>query len=167
MSTAVILMGVSGCGKTTIGKALSEELNWPFYDGDDFHTSANIEKMSRGIPLDDVDRKPWLEELYQLILEHISSGRSLIVASSALKRSYRQILRGDLEDVLFVYLEGNYDLIASRIQNRDEHFMKTELLRTQFDTLEEPEDAVVVSIEKTIPQIVDSISNYLKSEGRI
>lgn len=161
MATAIILMGVSGCGKTEVGKGLSETLDWPFYDGDDFHPQANIDKMSQGIPLNDDDRRPWLERLHALIVERLDRNESLIVASSALKAKYRQILRGDRESVKFVHLVGSFDLIFTRMQQRSGHYMKAEMLQSQFADLEPPQHALTISIDKQVGEIVAEIIEKL------
>jgi gluconokinase len=161
MPTAIILMGVSGCGKTSVGQGLSAALGWPFYDGDDFMPQANIDKMANGIPLDDADRQPWLETLHRLIVESLESGRSLIVASSALKARYRSTLRGERQEVRFVHLAGDFDLIYGRIQQRSGHYMKAEMLHSQFRDLELPKDAQTVPIDKPVDQIVDEIIQQL------
>jgi gluconokinase len=165
MATAIILMGVSGCGKTSVGQALPEALGWPFYDGDDFHPQANIDKMSKGSPLDDSDRQPWLELLHQLIADHLDSDRSLIMACSALKAKYRQTLRGRLESILFVHLAGSFELIYSRMRNREGHYMKADMLRSQFDGLELPEEALQLSVEASVSQIVEDIIMHIGTEG--
>jgi len=162
MAIGIIIMGVSGCGKTSVGQALSASTGWPFFDGDDFHPQANIDKMARGIPLDDTDRQPWLEALHNLIAEHLSQEQSLIVACSALKASYRVILRGELEHVRFVHLDGSFDLIYARMQRRSGHYMKAGMLRSQFETLEPPEEALVVSIEQPVSEIIDKIVATIK-----
>ncbi|MFN2145165.1 MAG: gluconokinase [Anaerolineales bacterium] len=162
MAIGIIIMGVSGCGKTSVGQALSASTGWPFFDGDDFHPQANIDKMARGIPLDDTDRQPWLEALHNLIAEHLSQEQSLIVACSALKASYREILRGELEHVRFVHLDGSFDLIYARMQRRSGHYMKAGMLRSQFETLEPPEEALVVSIEQPVSEIIDKIVATIK-----
>jgi gluconokinase len=167
MARAVILMGVSGCGKTSVGEGLSEALGWPFYDGDDFHPQANVDKMAQGIPLNDADRQPWLEILHQLIVEHLNASRSLIVASSALKATYRQTLRGSREEVVFVHLKGDFELIYTRMRRRSGHYMKAEMLRSQFRDLEEPEDALTISIKMPVAQIVEEIMVYLNELGEI
>jgi gluconokinase len=154
---AVVLTGVSGSGKTTVGRALSEATGWPFFDGDEFHPPSNVEKMAKGVPLNDMDRKPWLETLHTLILDQLNNGQSVIVASSALKFAYRRILEGGRDDVTFVYLQGSYDLIWSRMRLRSDHFMKAGMLQSQFDDLEEPEKALVVSVEGPIEEIVHQI----------
>ena len=157
MAKAIVVMGVSGCGKTSVGNALSEALGWPFYDGDDFHPQANIAKMAKGIPLNDTDRQPWLERLHQLILENIEAGRSVIVACSALKAKYRTTLKGGHKDIYFVHLVGSFELIFERMQRRADHYMKAEMLRSQFQTLEAPSDALAVPIDQPVEDVVQSI----------
>jgi len=161
MAQAIILMGVSGSGKTSIGRTLSSATGLPFYDGDDFMPAKQVEKMANDTPLTDKDRKPWLESLHQLIAEHIQQGKSLIVASSALKRQYRIILRGNIEGVEFVYLKGNYDLIYERMVKRQDHYMKANMLRSQFNTLQEPTHATVINIDQSIPACVKEIIQKL------
>src|SRR5262245_16123634 len=136
----IILMGVSGVGKTTIGQLLARELNWQFYDGDDFHPQANIDKMKSGIPLSDNDRVVWLTALRTLLDGLLQEQRSAVLACSALKRSYRERLQSDKKNVHFVYLKGDYTLIRQRLQQRHGHFMSTDLLASQFATLEEPQE---------------------------
>ena len=168
MTVAIILMGVSGCGKSSVGNALSETLGWPFFDGDDFHPQANIDKMASGIPLNDTDRQPWLESLHQLIQENLDKQQSLIAACSALKAKYRQILQGDRkEEVFFVHLVGSFDLIFSRIQNRSDHYMGAEMLRSQFKALEKPINALTVSIDRSVSQIVKEIIETYNLQGEI
>lgn len=158
----VIVMGVSGCGKTTVGSRLAERLGWPFYDGDDFHPPANKAKMGRGVPLDDVDRAGWLAALADLIRAHLAEGRSLVLACSALKQRYRDQLRVAPE-IVFVHLRGTYDLILARMQARTGHYMKPEMLASQFATLEPPTDALVVDISAPPEAIVDQIAENLSS----
>lgn len=157
----IVLMGVSGSGKTTIGLELSSDLGWPFYDGDNFHPPANIEKMKRGVPLADEDRRSWLEELRELTHRLTHENKSAIVACSALKKSYREHLRAGSSQVLFVHLKGDYELIRRRMEKRGGHFMKPELLKSQFETLEESDDAVAVDIEKEPATIVGIIKRKL------
>ncbi len=154
-------MGVSGTGKSTIGKLLSDRTGWTFYDADDFHPLANIEKMNRGIPLTDSDRLPWLEELNQLITNTLNSNHHGILACSALKSQYRQILRNNLSDVVFIYLRGSYDCIHSRIQQRTGHFMNSNLLQSQFDTLEEPQDALIIDVSLAPEAVVEEILSQI------
>lgn len=155
----VVLMGVSGCGKTTVGQALAADLSCPFYDGDDFHPPANVAKMSQGIPLNDDDRWPWLNRLAELIGEHLAQEKAAVLACSALKRKYREQLRVGDRDVVFVYLKGTFDLIWQRMQRREGHYMKAEMLQSQFDALEEPTaaEAQVVPINQKLDAIIQAI----------
>ena len=157
-----IVMGVSGTGKSTIGKLLSDRTGWGFYDADDFHPPSNIAKMNHGIPLTDSDRVPWLLKLQQLIVKISDKGQHGILACSALKSQYRQILQNDRSDVIFIYLRGNYDCIQSRIQQRTGHFMSSSLLRSQFDTLEEPQNALTIDVSDPPEAIVEEILHYLQ-----
>ena len=162
----LVVMGVSGSGKSTIAPLLAERLGWVCRDGDEFHPRANVEKMHAGHPLTDEDRWPWLEAIAAWIDEERSAGRHGIVTCSALKRSYRDILIGAREDVRLVYLKGDEDLIGERISHRHSHFMPPKLLHSQFETLEEPgpdEHPLVVSIEPSPEEIADEI---LKELGR-
>ena len=155
----IIVMGVSGVGKTTIGTALAKDLGWIFADADEFHPPANIEKMSRGIPLNDDDRVPWLQAIRNHIVNRMNKGESGVVTCSALKRKYRDVLQVN-EQVKFVYLKGDYDLILERMQTRD-HFMKPEMLKSQFEALEEPKEAIVVNVEKKVEEIVKTVRQEL------
>ena len=156
----IILMGVSGAGKTTIGKRLAEALGGSFYDGDDFHPLANIEKMSRGIALTDTDRGPWLDSLRWRIGTWLTDGKPVILACSALKRAYRHVLSHGLDAVYFVYLKGDYDLILKRLEARLGHYMRVDLLASQFDTLEEPDDALTIDIAQAPGAIVEHLQQY-------
>ena len=156
-------MGVSGCGKTTIGKLLAERLGWVFIEGDDYHSQANIQKMSGGIPLNDVDRWPWLEQLNELMKAYTRQDISFILSCSALKQSYRDLLKSGVENVRFVYLKGSFDLILDRMRNR-QHYMKTGMLKSQFDTLEEPSTALVIAIDASAFEISEDIISKLKLE---
>lgn len=157
----ILLMGVSGSGKTTLGKALSARLDWPFFDGDSFHTPENIARMKNGIPLNDEDRMPWLNRLSQLITTSLEENRGGILACSALKEAYRKILLPNREAVLLVYLKGSYELIWSRMVQRPSHYMKAEMLKSQFEALEEPTDALTVDISKPLDEIVTTILDDL------
>jgi carbohydrate kinase (thermoresistant glucokinase family) len=153
----VIVMGVSGCGKSTIGALLASRLRWEFEDADWFHPASNVDKMDSGIPLTDEDRWPWLKAVAGWIDQTHCSGGHGVVACSALKRSYRDILIGDRTDVRLVYLKGDETLIARRIATRHEHFMPRSLLHSQFEALEEPgadEKPITVSIEPQPREIV-------------
>jgi carbohydrate kinase (thermoresistant glucokinase family) len=153
-------MGVSGCGKTTIGKLLAQELKVPFFDGDDFHSPANIEKMSKGNPLNDEDRKGWLARLNELAKKHLDKGA--IIACSALKKMYRDQLKLGIPTLEFIYLKGSKDEILKRVENREGHFMPSALLDSQFDTLEAPEQAFEVSITQAPDIIVKKIARHFK-----
>jgi carbohydrate kinase (thermoresistant glucokinase family) len=155
----VIVMGVTGCGKTSVGKQLSAKTNKPFLDGDDFHPLENILKMKHGKPLDDNDRIPWLENLATQISNAGPTG--CILACSALKQSYRDKL-SQQKEVKFIYLKGSRDLISKRIHARTGHYMPPQLLDSQFNDLEEPHDAIVIDINNSIDEITDKILYQLK-----
>jgi gluconokinase len=160
----VIIMGVSGCGKSTVGALLARRLRWEFEDADWFHPPANVDKMHSGIPLTDDDRWPWLDAVAAWIDKTRRSGGHGVVACSALKRRYRDVLIGDRVDVRLVYLKGDETLIARRLATRHEHFMPRSLLHSQFDALEEPgtdETPIVVSIEPSPREIVERILSTL------
>jgi carbohydrate kinase (thermoresistant glucokinase family) len=154
--TALIFMGVSGSGKSTVAGDIARRLGWPMIEGDDLHPPANISKMSQGIPLTDEDRKPWLETIAARIDDWRQQSAQGIVTCSSLKRAYRDVLRSGHQDVRFVYLKGSYELLLDRMQHRTRHFMPASLLRSQFDTLEEPgpDEAIAVSIDQTEDAIV-------------
>jgi gluconokinase len=156
----IILMGVTGSGKTTIGWGLARALGWPFYDADDFHPAANVEKMSRGVPLDDADRAPWLAALRELVRGCVESGESAVLACSALKESYRDRLLFD-EVVRLVYLKGDENLIRERLRDREGHFMKAAMLDSQFAALEEPDGALRVDVSAPPEEIVKAIRDGL------
>ena len=161
---AVIIMGVSGCGKSTIGALLASQLRWEFEDADWLHPAANVDKMHNGIPLTDEDRWPWLAAIASWIDHSRRSGGRAVVACSALKRRYRDVLIGDRPDVRLVYLKGDEALIARRIATRHEHFMPRSLLHSQFEALEEPgpdENPIIVSIEPQPREIVAKILSAL------
>ena len=154
-------MGVSGCGKTSIGKLLAEKLDVPFYDGDDFHPELNVEKMRSGKPLNDKDRYPWLAALANQISK-MDQQNGGVLACSALKQTYRDILEEEAgAKVTFVYLKGGRKLIADRLSDREGHYMPAELLDSQFKDLEEPGDAVTVLISQTPEKIVEEIISKL------
>ncbi|XP_013876215.1 probable gluconokinase [Austrofundulus limnaeus] len=179
-----ILMGVSGSGKTSLGTFLSEKLGWPFYEGDNFHPHENIQKMARGEPLTDQDRFPWLLKLHEIINRERSSGSDALIACSALKRLYRQILLHGSSaltssscphqsispptssDVFFLYLHGDYDFIYQRMVARKGHYMKADLLRSQFDILEPPtdeENVLPLDIRKSVADLVLEVEKHLLS----
>ena len=159
----VIVMGVVGSGKTTVGRLLAQRLGWEFADADDFHPALNIEKIRHGIPLGDEDRKPWLDRLREAILGWIAGGRNVVLACSALKRAYRKTLDAGPE-VRFVYLKGSAALIAERLRSRHGHFAGEQILASQLADLEEPEVALTVDIAATPAQIVDKIRQGLGLE---
>ena len=156
----VIVMGVTGAGKTTVGRLLAEQCGWEFADADEFHPASNVEKMRQGIPLTDQDRQPWLERLRGAITQWIADGRNVVLACSSLKRAYRQEL-DVAPEVHFVFLKGSAGLIAERLRARHGHFAGEQILAGQFADLEEPKDAVTVEIESTPPQIVAEIREKL------
>lgn len=158
----IIVMGVSGCGKTTIGQGLAKQLHLPYYDADDFHPSTNVEKMKNGIPLNDNDRWPWLNSLADRIQTWDNQGGA-VLSCSALKESYRTLLASKSRNVEWVYLKGSFELIQSRLEEREGHYMKSSLLQSQFDTLEEPDYGIHVSIENTPESIISTILSKLKA----
>jgi len=153
-------MGTTGAGKTTIGGMLAAQLNWQLADADTFHPPANIEKMSRGIPLNDTNRAPWLAAMRKAILEWIAAGKNVVLACSALKRAYRDELRPSPQ-VKIVYLKGNYALFAERIRQRHGHFAGEGILAGQFADLEEPDDAITIDAAKSPEEIVAGIRKQL------
>jgi len=156
----IIVMGVSGSGKSTIAKKLAQKLNIAYQDADDFHPPANVEKMASGAALNDADRQPWLENLADLLAKNKDQG--LVLACSALKESYRQTLNTKLKvPATTVFLSGTYELIYQRMQNRKDHFMPPVLLQSQFRALEEPDHAIKVSIDQSIKAIVAEILDHL------
>jgi len=166
---ALLVMGVSGSGKSTVGARLAERLGWPYEDGDDLHPKRNIDTMRAGHPLTDADRKPWLDAIAARIDTVRAAGGRLVMGCSLLKRAYRDRVTGGRTDVRLVYLKGGRDLIAARIAGRKGHFMPPGLLDSQFATLEEPapdEHAIAVSVAPSPPEIVDSIIEQLAQEAR-
>jgi gluconokinase len=156
----VVVMGVTGSGKTTIGSLLAKKLGWEFADADDFHSTANKEKIKHGIPLTDSDRMPWLAALHKQVARWISEKRNTVLACSALKQSYREHLWIGPE-VKFVFLKGSYQLIYRRLLARKGHFADEHILVSQFAVLEEPPDAITVDISGSPEEIVDEICRQL------
>ena len=162
---ALVVMGVSGSGKSTIGEKLAERLSWAYEDGDKFHPASNVAKMSAGHPLTDKDRWPWLQAIADEIDRVCKAGQHAVIACSALKRAYRDILVHGREDVRIVYLKGTQELIANRLVQRKGHFMPSGLLASQFKTLEPPgtnENPVTASIDASVETIVDDIVRQLR-----
>ena len=160
---AIVVMGVSGCGKSTVAGRLAQRLGWDFAEADAFHTAANVEKMRSGIALTDEDRGPWLDAIAAWIATARAQGRPCIVACSALKRRYRERLAGGHGDVRFVYLKGDYDTVAARLAGRSGHYMPLALLQSQYDALEEPaadEKALVLSIERPVEALVEEAASF-------
>ena len=153
-------MGVSGSGKTSVGKSLAERLGWDFYDADNFHPQANVKKMANGIPLDDSDRVRWLAALHDLISSSLIQSRPGVLSCSALKERYRQRLLEGNAGVQLIYLKGSYELIWSRMIVRKDHYMKPHMLQSQFDALEEPSDALTVDISLTVEEILQVVIKF-------
>jgi len=164
MAMIVVLMGVSGSGKTVVGQALAADLGWPFFDGDDFHPPANVAKMAAGTPLTDADRWPWLDRLAAEMAEVNARGANAVLACSALKQAYRDRL-DRAGNVRVVHLKGDEATIAARLAGRSHRYMPATLLASQFATLEEPAGAVVVDIRDPVPVQVARIRTALKYEG--
>jgi gluconokinase len=150
-------MGVSGSGKTTIGQQLAKSLNFQFRDADEFHSDENIQKMRNNIPLTDADRQPWLETMQAAIDQWLEQNQNVVLTCSALKQKYRQMLWRDAEQIKIVYLKGTFELIESRLKQRQEHFMKSDLLKSQFEDLEEPEGVILADISQTPSEIIEKI----------
>ena len=162
----IAVIGVSGSGKTTIGTLLADAMNCPFLEGDSLHSDENIDKMSHGIPLTDADRAPWLAAIHARILDRFERGQDLVVACSALKQRYRTAL-GQGVPITWVYLKGSIELFRARLKHRSNHFMKADMLRSQFDALEEPSDALVVDASAPPRVIVERILSQLRIPHRL
>jgi gluconokinase len=160
MVTIVVVMGVAGSGKTTVGTMLAAAMHCAYLEGDSLHSPANVEKMSHGIPLTDADRAPWLAAMHARLLDSFRQGESLVVGCSALKRSYRTVLADGIP-ITWVYLKGSAALIRSRLQHRSGHYMKADMLASQFDALEEPSDALIVDVSPPPGAIVEQILTEL------
>lgn len=159
--TFLIVMGVCGCGKTTLGQAAAAALGWNFYDADDFHPATNIAKMRSGLALTDEDRAPWLAALHKLIATQCAAGHPGVLACSALKTRYRAVLLAEQVPAGVVYLKGSYALIAARLTQRTGHFMSPALLESQFAALEEPQDALVVDVAWPTAEAVAAIMDWV------
>jgi gluconokinase len=160
----VVLMGVSGSGKSHIGRLLAADLGWPFIEGDDLHPPANIARMASGVPLTDREREPWLEEIRRTLTSLDGAGESAVLACSALRKEFRQRLAEGLSSVRFVFLAGSYELILERLRARRGHFMPPALLRTQFATLEIPEESISIDVSGTPEEIVAQIRSEITGE---
>jgi len=157
----VVIMGVAGAGKTTVGTLLAQRLSWRFLEGDALHPAANVGKMRRGIPLSDEDRWPWLKAIREEILKSEGRGENLVVACSALKASYREFLNSGTH-IAWVYLKGSPEVLQARLEQRLGHFMKSGMLASQLETLEEPEDAITVMVDRPAAEMVQEICERLK-----
>jgi len=156
----IVVMGVTGSGKTTVGRLLARKLGWKYFDADDFHPAGNLDKMRSGIALDDNDRQPWLEGLRDLIRDSLKSGENAVLACSALKEKYRRLLLID-ERVKLVFLKGDFQLIRRRLRKRRGHYMNPALLESQFATLEEPNESIEIDISSDTAEIVRIIRQRL------
>jgi gluconokinase len=167
----VIVMGVSGCGKSVVGSRLAKRLNAHYAEGDEFHSEANVEKMRSGTPLTDEDRWPWLRSIATAIADWRDEGKDAVIACSALRKVYRDILADGHDDVVFAHLKGSMELISSRLSVRKHEYMPASLLKSQFDTLEEPdetvENAVTIDIDQEPEAIVAEIVDRLRAKGMI
>jgi gluconokinase len=160
----LVIMGVSASGKSTVGRLLAERLGWKFCEGDDFHSKASLRKMSRGVPLNDQDRTPWLKAIRKLISTAVEKGENVVIACSALKKSYRRMLEVG-EKVIFIYLKADRALIRRRLENRTGHFMNPSLIESQFQALETPHAALQVDAGLPPAEIVRLIRNHLSTRG--
>ena len=167
MSQVFVIMGVSGSGKTTVGLALARKLGVSFYDGDDFHPPENVAKMANGIPLTDEDRYPWLARLHDLIADFLARGETAVIACSALKKKYRDQLRAGNEGVYIIYLKGSLNLIWERMAARQAHFMKPDMLQSQFETLDppSPHNTLIIIVENSVETIVNHIMEHIDKEN--
>lgn len=159
----VLVMGVSGSGKTTIGEALAKELGWRYVEADDFHPKANVAKMKAGIALDDADRWPWLDAINSALVGFQQDGQSVVLGCSALKEAYRRRLANNLRDFRVVYLKGDFELIEKRVKARTHRYMPASLLESQFDTLEPPERAIEVDVSLPIVESIRRIEKALQA----
>jgi gluconokinase len=163
----LVLMGVAGAGKTTVGQLLSKELGWPYFEGDDFHSVRNIEKMSDEVPLTDADRLPWLRNIRNKIDELINKNQSAVIACSALKKEYRDILSAGTDKVRFIYLKADRELIKTRLEERRNHFMKAQMLESQFEILQEPAGALTIDASLQPAKIIQLIKKSLGEDSQL
>jgi gluconokinase len=164
MAMIVVVMGVTGSGKTTVGMMLADAMQCPFLEGDSLHSNANVDKMSHGMPLTDADRAPWLSAIHTRMLDVFRHGHSLVVGCSALKQSYRAVLAEGIP-VIWIYLKGSAKLLRTRLQHRTNHFMKANMLASQFEALEEPSDAFMADVSQPPAAIVEHILAELKGHA--
>ncbi len=165
MSAPYLIMGVSGCGKTSVGQALASALHCPFFDADDFHPAANRDKMSRGIPLTEEDRAPWLQAIAEKLIDQ--KDQPFVLACSALRESYRQLLRTACPALRIIHLHGTRELLLDRLQQRENHFMPASLLDSQLATLETPVDALTIDISLPMASIVQHIVSTFSSTSHV
>jgi gluconokinase len=163
---AVVLMGVAGSGKTAVGMQVAQKLGWIFLDADNFHPPANIEKMKHGIPLNDQDRAPWLQRLHDELQHQMAEGHSVILACSALKESYRKVLRDEVSPPTFVYLDVDPETIRDRLQHRTAHFFPKQLMESQFAALEKPKDAIIIDARRPLADVVDQVIRALTASPK-
>lgn len=162
----ILLMGVSGAGKTAVGVRLAERLGWAFHDGDDAHPAANVRKMAAGEPLTDEDRLPWLERIQRLVERHEEAGTSAVIACSALRESYRRLLLAGTRETRLVYLRASRPLLERRLSGRRGHFFDPRLLASQLATLEEPRDALTIDVDGDLDQVTSAVIDALDLGGR-
>ena len=155
-------MGVSGCGKSSVGQQLATQLNWRFADADTYHPAANILKMSQGLALDDDDRAPWLNRLNAVLRHSVAKHEPIVLACSALKQRYRDALSERLSSLAFVHLSGSFDLIEARLKQRPGHYMPASLLQSQFAALEAPSGVLTLNVEQSIASLVAQITALIK-----
>jgi gluconokinase len=159
-------MGVAGSGKTAVGMQVAQKLDWIFLDADNFHPPANIEKMKHGIPLNDRDRAPWLQRLHDELQNQMAEEHSVILACSALKESYRAVLRDEATPPAFVYLDVDPQTIRDRLQHRTAHFFPKELMESQFAALEKPKDAIIIDARKSLEEVVEHVIEALTGPAK-
>ena len=159
----IIVMGVSGCGKTTVGRSIAERLTATFLDADDFHPDANVAKMRAGAPLNDGDRAPWLATLNGELRTRSDQGEQVVLACSALKKNYRDAIGAGMRQAHWIFLDGSFELIAARMRERPNHYMPESLLRSQFDALERPDDVITISIELSSTEQVEAALHAVRN----